>query len=391
MSLIHLPIRTAFVVPDLHVGGAERHLVTLLTRIDREKFSPLVICIGEEGAFFEELVNAGIPAKALHRSKLDAAKALRELVREMRLQHTDVVVVRGYNAEALGRLAARIANVPNTILWAHNMGDVEPHGRLRTAADRFLDRWTTNYFGVADAQRRALVNRFHYPDRKIRILHNGVDPAEFTDVKDSQCRAEFGFAATDQVVGIVAALRPEKDHETFLRAARLVVDIRPNTRFLVVGDGPGRPQLEALCGHLGIDSNVVFLGARQDVALILRAMDVFVLSSRTECFPISVLEAMATGLPVVCTEVGGIPEIVIDGVTGFLVPGGDSRGLADRLLEVLSDPAIANRMGSAARERVEAEFDLAQSVRVAEQAIADTVRFGGEGMTRADDRMESLR
>lgn len=387
----HQPIRILFVVPDLDVGGAERHLVTLLTRMDRDRFAASVVCIGEEGAFFEELVTAGIPSRALHFSKRDAVQTLRALVGEMRLQHSDVVVVRGYSAEALGRLAARIAGVPATILWAHNMGDVEPRGRLREVVDRILDRWTTSYFGVAIAQRRALVERLHYPWAKIRIIHNGVDPAEFTVVSDPDYRAEFGISATDQVVGTVSALRPEKDHDTFLRAARLVIDVRPNTRILVVGDGPLRSRLEAKCRLLEIDSNVVFAGARQDVAHLLRAMDLFVLSSRTECFPISVLEAMATGRPVVCTDVGGIPEMVVDGINGFLVPRGDSRALADSVLKILSDPALAQRMGSAGRTRVEAEFDLAESVRRAEQAIADTVRSVGASVPSADERMESLR
>ena len=381
-------IRMLCVVPDLNVGGAERHLVTLLTRIDRDRFEPSVICIGEEGVFFEELITAGVSARALHLGKMDAPRALRELVREMRRRQPDVVTVRGYNAEALGRLAARIAGVRSTILWAHNMGDVEPYGCIRAVGDRLLDRWTTAYFGVADAQRCALVDIFHYPEAKIRILHNGVDSAEFALGGDVRLRAELGLSAQDRVVGIVAALRPEKDHETFLRAVRLIVDVRPSTRFLVVGDGPALPQLQALCGDLEIDSNVAFLGARTDVARILRVMDAFTLSSRTECFPISVLEAMATGLPAVCTEVGGMPEMVVDGVTGYLVPVGDARGLADRLLHVLSDPALAKRMGRAGRSRVEAEFELGHSVQAAERAISETVWFGAQGTASADDGME---
>jgi glycosyltransferase involved in cell wall biosynthesis len=311
--------------------------------------------------------------------KADALSALRELVREIKLQRTDVVVVCGYNAEALGRLAARIAGVRATVLWAHNMGDIEPRGRIRTAADRLLERWTTAYFGVADAQRSVLVERFHYPEPKIRILHNGVDPAEFAAVRDVGLRADLGFSPEESVVGIVAALRPEKDHATFLRAARLVVDVRPDSKFLLVGDGPLRNQLELLCGELGIDSNVVFVGDRRDVPRLLGAIDVFGLSSRTECFPIAVLEAMATGLPVVATNVGGLPEMVIDGHTGFLVPAGDFRGLADRLLEILSNPVLGRGMGWAGRARVQAEFDLQQTIPLAEQALEEVVSMVTSG------------
>lgn len=376
----HSRIRMMFVVPDLCVGGAERHLVTLLTRIDPGRFDPSVICIGDEGAFFKELVAAGIPARALHLKKREAHKALRELVAEMRAQNTDVVVVRGYSAEALGRVAARIAGVPHSILWAHNIGDVKPRGLIRRVADRVLDRWTTGYFGVAEAQRSFLVDELRYPADKIRILHNGIATSQFETSADQHLRAEIGIAADDPLAGIVAALRPEKDHATFLRAARIVVDAMPQAKFLVVGEGPTRVDLETLCASLDLSHNVVFTGSRPDVDRILSAIDVFVLSSRTvECFPIAVLEAMAAGLPTVSTDVGGVHEMVVDGVTGFLVPHSDPRRLANRMLQLLSDPDTARRMGDAARSKVQSEFDLRRTVPVAEEAIEEVIglRHGG--------------
>ena len=370
----HSPIRMLFVVPDLFVGGAERHLVTLLTRIDPDRFDPLVICIGDEGPFFTELVAAGIPARALHLRKRDALSALGELVSAMRAQNTDVVVVRGYSAEALGRLAARIAGVPHSIVWAHNIGDIKPRGMIRTVADRLLDRWTTAYFGVAEAQRSYLVDELHYPDEKIRILQNGIATAQFEIPADHRVRAELGIAADAPVAGIVAALRPEKDHATFLRAARIVVDAMPQAKFLVVGEGPMRVQVETLCAKLNLSSSVVFTGSRKDVDRILSAMDVFVLSSRTvECFPIAVLEAMAAGLPTVSTDVGGVHEMLIDGVTGFLVPHSDPRQLANRILQLFSDPDLARRMGRAARSKVKSEFDLRRTVPAAEEAIEEAI------------------
>lgn len=390
--MIQRPIRVLFVVTYLQLGGAERHVMTLVSRMDRTMFSPSVLCIGEGGGFFDDVVGAGIPARALGLGKSQALRALRELVLEMRRQQADIVVVQGgFNAEVLGRLAARIANVPATILWVHNMGDIEPIGTIRALADRLLDRCTTSYFGVANAQRSQLIERFHYPESKVRILHNGVDVADFAGGRDSTCRAELGLSADDQVVGIVAALRPEKDHATFLRAARLVVDARPQTRFLLVGDGPLRSELEDLCDRLGLNANVVFAGVRRDVARVLGAMDIFALTSRTECFPIAVLEAMASGLPVVSTNVGGIPEMVSDGVSGFLVPKGDAVGLANRLLDILTDPVTGQRMGHAARDRVASEFQLTRTVRIAEQAIAETAYSGAPPAHMAGDRMEFRR
>ena len=368
------PIRVLFVVPALPVGGAERHVTTMLPRMDTARFSPSVICIGEEGALFPTLPAAGIEAVALRRHKRQAVRALIELVMMMRRTRPDVVVVQGYSAEVLGGIAARIAGVKHTINWVHNIGNVEPRGTVRSTVDRALTRWTSGYFGVAEAQRRYLVDELGYPDDKIRIIYNGVDPAQFSISTDRGVRAEFGFAEDDPVVGIVAMLRPEKDHVSFLRAARIVVDELPRARFLIIGDGPIRPQLEALCTELQLTMNVHFAGSRDDVARLLQAIDVFVLSSVTvECFPISLLEAMACARPAVCSAVGGIPEMINDGETGYLVPPKDPQQLAARLGRLLRDPATARRMGRAARARVEAEFDLDRSIAAAQQAIEDVV------------------
>ena len=367
------PIRVLFVVPALPVGGAERHLTTMLPRMDLARFTPSVICIGEEGELFSTLRAAGIEAAALRLHKRQAVRALIELVMMMRRTRPDVVVVQGYNAETLGRIAARIAGVKHTINWVHNASGLVQRGTVRRTVDRALTRWTSAYFGVAEAQRPYLVDELGHPDDKIRVIYNGVDLAQFRTSTDRGVLAEFGFAENDPVVGIVAVLRPEKDHVSLLRAARTVVDELTNARFLIIGEGPTRPQLEALCTELGITPNVRFAGSRDDVARLLPAIDVFVLTSTSESFPISELEAMACARPAVCSAVGGIPEVIKDGETGYLVPPKDPPQLAARLVRLLQDPLTARRMGRAARARVEAEFDLDCSIAAAQQAIEDVV------------------
>lgn len=367
------PIRVLFVVPALPVGGAERHLTTMLPRMDPARFTPSVICIGEEGELFPTLRAAGIEAAALHRRKRQAAIALIELVMTMRRSQPDVVVLEGYNAEALGRIAARIAGVRHAINWVHNASGLEQRGMVRSALDRVLTRWTSAYFGVAEAQRPYLVDELGHPNDKVRIVYNGVDLAQFSISRDRGVLAEFGFGEDDPVVGIVARLGPEKDHVTFLRAARTVIDELPSARFLIIGDGAMRAHLETLCTELQITPNVHFAGTREDVARLLPAIDVFTLTSVSECFPISVLEAMACARPAVCSAVGGIPEVIKDGETGYLVPPKDPQQLAARLVSLLRNPQAADLMGRAARARVEAEFDLDCSIEAAQQAIEDVV------------------
>jgi glycosyltransferase involved in cell wall biosynthesis len=369
------PIRVLFVVPDLRVGGAERHVTTLLPRMNRERFTPSVVCIGKEGELFADLRASGVEARALHLGgKLQAGRALGKLISITRQERPDVIVVRGYNAETLGRIAARTAGVEHTVMWVHNIGDPKPRSFFRTKVDGALTRWTSAYFGVAEAQRRYLVDELGYPDHKIRIIHNGVDPALFDVNTDTDPLIEFGWAEGDPVVGILAELSPIKDHATFLRAARIVIDEMPRARFLVIGDGACRSRLEALCTELRITSNVHFTGVRRDVGRLLRAVDVFALSSVTvECFSIALLEAMACARPAVCTAVGGIPEMIDDGETGYLVPPKDPQQLATRLVDLLSNPHTARRMGLAGRNRVEAEFSLDRSVELAQRAFEDVV------------------
>jgi glycosyltransferase involved in cell wall biosynthesis len=375
------PIRALFVVPHLAAGGAERHVATLLPRMDRTRFTPSVVCIGAEGQLFGELRAAGIEARALWLRKSQAALALRELVSIMRRERPDVVVVSGRNAETFGRIAARIAGVAHTIMWVHNASEIVPRGLVHRTADRGLIRWTSAYFGVAEVQRRFLVHERGYPDDKIRIIHNGVDPALFDVNTGRGALAEFGFPQGDPVVGILGSLRPEKDHATFLRAARIVIDELPRVRFLVIGDGPCRPELDVLCSELRITPNVHFAGMRHDISRMLCAIDVFAMTSTTECFPMALLEAMACARPAVCTAVGGITEMVNDGEAGCLVPPKDPARVAAGLVRLLSDPQSARRMGRAGRQRVEAEFSLDRSVEGAQRAIEDvvTARYAPSG------------
>jgi glycosyltransferase involved in cell wall biosynthesis len=361
-----------YVVPDLREGGAERHVTKLMPQLDRGRFETAVVCIGDEGKLYGDLIVSGTRAIALHRTKRQAIGALRDLMREMGDFLPDVVITRGYNAEMLGRVAARLTRVPHSVVWVHNHGDIEPRGVVRRIADRLLDRGTSAYFGLAKAQIDYLVGDLKYSPDKIRIIHNGVDADGFEWRDDRGAVSDLGIGDSDKVVGILAALRPEKDHDTFLRAARSVADHLPNAKFLIIGDGPARAEIESLTKQLGLDGRVVLTGSRSDVADLLRAIDVFVLSSNTvECFPMALLEAMAAGRPAVCTAVGAVPEIIAEPATGYLVPPRDPAALADRLVHVLSDSELAHQMGRAARARVEAHFSLRASVAATEHVLED--------------------
>ena len=186
--------------------------------------------------------------------------------------------------------------------------------------------------------------------------------------------ASLGIADGDRVVGILAVLRPEKDHATFLRAGRRVIDRMPEARLLVVGDGPCREDSERLAAELGLGDRVIFAGMRSDIVDVLSVVDVMVLSSFTiECFPFSILEAMSAGVPAVCTAVGGLPELIEDGVTGHLVAPRDPAGLAEGVLRVLEPPGRAAEMGAAARRRLEERFTLQRCVDETDRTLTSIV------------------
>lgn len=367
-------IRVVHVVPDLGVGGAERHVVTLMPRLDPSRFEATVICIGEPGALFDELSRTRVHTRALKRTKRQAVHGLLDLVEEFRRLRPDVVLVRGYNAEILGRLAALITRVPVSVVWVHNDGDIEPRGRLRKTLDALLDRSTTAYFGVAERQREYIVGELGRRPEKVTIIHNGVDPAAFTPEPDRSVARDLDLPESAPIVGIVAALRPEKDHELFLDAAALVRAARPDARFLIVGDGPMRERLEGLVEPAGLGSAVVFTGSRSDIPQVLRSLDVFVLCSYSiECFPMALLEAMAGGVPAVCTDVGGVGELLDDGVTGHLVPPHEPLALASAITSILDDPGGRAAMAAAARRRVTDHFTLDGAVARTQRQLTDLV------------------
>jgi glycosyltransferase involved in cell wall biosynthesis len=363
------PVRVMYVVPDLEIGGAERHVTTLMPRLDPVRFTCSVVCIGAEGALFGDLVDAGIPAVALRRTKRQALAAVVDLVREMRRRRPDVVLVRGYNAEMLGRIAAIIAGVPHRVVWLHYCGDHDDRTRVRRLADRLLDRRTDAYFGVARAQVRYLADDLGYPAHKIRIIYNGVDPTGYRPADEQRARALLGIDPQRPVVGVVGRLIPQKDHILLLQAARRLIEEFPDLTVLVVGDGPMRRQIEHAAAELGLADHVLLVGTRPDVPDILPALTIFTLCPYDECFPIALLEAMASGRPAICTDVGGLGEMLADGITGYLVPPRDPVALADRLAKLLHDPQLCQRMGAAARARVELEFGLDANVDAAAREL----------------------
>jgi glycosyltransferase involved in cell wall biosynthesis len=267
-----------------------------------------------------------------------------------------------------GRLAARLAGVPVIASALHSTG-LPDHVEF---LNRQLAALTDAFIAVAQPHGRYLAEHEGCPAAKIRVVPNGVDTERFRPrVADRAFRQALRLPADAPTVAIVAALRPEKNHELFLRAAALVHEQLPEARMLVVGNGVRRAALEQLSAELGLSKTVRFLGTRHDVPEILAQVDVVALTSHMEANPVSILEAMACGKPVVATRVGSVPESVRDGQTGYLVEPGDAAALAERLLLLLRNPQQAAAMGAAGRQHVLEHASIEAMVRGYEALIGE--------------------
>jgi glycosyltransferase involved in cell wall biosynthesis len=217
-----------------------------------------------------------------------------------------------------------------------------------------IARWSTAFVAVSEAGLRSMVELERIPRRDVVLLRNGIEPLQPGDPE--KVRRELGIAADQPVILSIGSLRSEKAYEVLIDATARFRGSLPNPRVLIAGEGPERGRLEALIADLGLSETVTLLGVRSDVPDLLAAADLAVCCSDFEGGPLSVMEYMGAGLPVVATRVGGIPELVRDGKNGILVPPRDPGGLAQAVIELLSDAERRRRMGQAGKSLREREY-----------------------------------
>ncbi|MGA2059682.1 MAG: glycosyltransferase [Thermoguttaceae bacterium] len=357
-----------FVITSMPVGGMEALLVELIRRLDQWRFEPELCCLKYLDVLGEALAEEIPVFTGLLKHKYDFAVLwrLRKLMRKRRI---DAVVTVGAGDKMFwGRLAGRLAGVPVICSALHSTGMPDRVELL----NRLLAPLTDAFIAVAETHGRYLAEEEGCPAAKVHVIPNGVDVEKFHPRWPvASLQEEFCLAPGSPVVGIVAALRPEKNHELFLQAAKLVHEALPTTKFLVIGDGPRRAELGCFAQDLGLNEAVRFTGTRGDVPEMLSLVDVVLLTSHMEANPASILEAMACEKPVVATRVGSVAETVLDGRTGYLVPPGEAYELAGRTLDLLCHPDHAALLGRAGREHVIAHWSVDRMVKGYQDLIAD--------------------
>ncbi|MGV3485110.1 MAG: glycosyltransferase [Planctomycetaceae bacterium] len=344
------PLKTMFVITSMPVGGAETLLVNLVERFDPERIQPEVACLKEPGPLGERLAERFPVHSRLLSGKYDAG-ILSRLSALMRQRNMDAVITVGAGDKMFwGRLAARRAGVPVICSALHSTGWPDGVGRL----NRMLTPITDGFIAVADHHGVHLAEQEGFPAERVHVIRNGVDCERFQPSESAReaIREELGLPDHVKLVGIVAALRPEKNHVMFVDVAKQICVQRADVHFLIVGDGPQRPEIEAAIRQHQIEDRVHLLGTRHDTPRIVAAMDLFLLCSHNEASPVSILEALACQVPVISTRVGSVAESVIDGQTGYVVDRDDRKSMSRRALSLLDRPATCDSMGTAGRELV---------------------------------------
>ena len=274
-------------------------------------------------------------------------------IRDLAVQAgADVVHAHGYKADLYVYFALRRSSIP-LVSTCHTWYNHDPKDRFFGIVDRFILRSYENIVAVSEGVREELL-KAGVPAGKISMIQNGIDLRKF-DHASGVIKNELGWSEYP-LVGLVGRLSMEKGVDVFLNAAARVLDQRPDVKFVVIGDGPDRPELDALIDGLGMRGSVRMLGRRDDMAQVYASLDLMVSASRREGLPIAILEGMASRLPLIATPVGAVPTVVFHGRTGVLVPADAPAMLANEVIKLLGDDSLREQLGSAARQLVEDQF-----------------------------------
>ena len=345
-------------IDGLRIGGAEILLRELSMGLVRRGFR-VSIGYSSSGPLVQELTALGFPLIRLPRlMRIDLTLFL-GMVSLIRRESPQIVHTHLFKSDFHGRLAARVAGAPVVVSTLHSI-DRWAQGRSLGVLYGWTARFADRLIAVSEDVRRFHATYTGVPEEKFVTIENGVDIHRFAGFESAgqAVRKELEFDNAAVVFGIVGRLTPPKDHSTFLKAAALILQKAPQARFLIVGEGPLREDLQLQAQEFGLGNTLVFIGLRNDIPAVLAALDVLVFSSLWEGLPVSLLEGMAAARPVVATTVGGIPEVVLPDKSAFLVPAGDAVALAEACLRLVSDSTTRRSMGQAGLARVVAHYSI---------------------------------
>jgi glycosyltransferase involved in cell wall biosynthesis len=365
--------RIFHLIKSLGRGGAEILLEDGLRYSDRTHFTyGYGYFVPGKDALVSSLTAQGADVVCFScRSPASMFLSVRRVARLLKQSNVDLLHCHLPLGGIIGRLAARIAGIP-VIYTEHNVW--ERYHPVTRRVNLLTWKWQDAVIAVSQAIQRSIQAHVgnHVP---VKVIHNGidVDSFRFSPEARARVRAEIGIHPNAPVVGTVAVFRRQKRLDDWLRAAKIIKTRFPDTHFILVGDGPMKRELESRCASLGMTNSVHFIGYQTEVSRFLCPMDVFMNSSIFEGLPLAIAEAAAAGLPVVATAVGGVPEIVLNEQTGYLVPARQPEALAERVGRILSNPDLGKEFGRKGCQFVEKNFSIQRMIREMEELYTEVL------------------
>lgn len=330
--------------------GVKRLFSWMIPRFDARRFDVSLVSLRRKDLSEETLDALGIDISYLHKSRFDPS-TLPALLKVIDRKRIDVLHLHGYGATTFGRIAAGMRRLPVVLHEHANLTDTP---WFQKVADQVLEPWTDIAIAVSTSTAEFLVRARRLPAEKVKVVYLGVPLDEFSRARTAEeiagARRELGASPADVLVGCVTRLHESKGNIYLVEAARRVIDQRPHARFVIIGEGPLLPDLQARAAALGLGDRVVFAGFARDVARAVSAFDISVFPSLWEGTPLTVFEALAMGKPIVATDADGLLDVLTPEADAVIVGRRDPVALADGLVRLMDDQAARERLGARARE-----------------------------------------
>jgi len=343
----------------MDIAGAEKVVYSIVKGLDNEKFSFSICCLDFIGELGKRLIKEGVEVISLDRKPGIDIALIRKLIRILKDQQIDVVHTHQYTPYFYGATAAMLSGRRKIIFTEHGRHQPDRVRAKRAIYNQFLNLFTSEITGVSNFSKDSLVRFERLPARKIDVIYNGINLGEFKISVDREAkRMEIGMDRDEIAIGMIGRFDPVKNHSLLLEAFKEVIKNIPKAKLLLIGDGPLRESLQSTVYSLQLERNVIFLGIRRDIPQVLQALDIYCLSSIAEATSLTLLEAMAVGLPVVATDAGGNPEIVLRDQTGILVSPSNYIEFAKAIITLAQDSEKRRRMGEAGKKRVKSLFTM---------------------------------
>ncbi|HEY7096450.1 MAG TPA: glycosyltransferase [Terriglobales bacterium] len=373
--------RVFFLVDSLQLGGTETQAVELALRLSSTTYDVTLGCLKKEGPLLERLNKTCIRVEEFYpRGGLDSFGGLYQLLRlrnYLRKGKFDVVHTHDLWSNLVGIPAAKLADVPVTVSsqrdLSHDTWYKSVPGRLLREAQRRSTVVLTN----ANAIREGLIRQEGFVPARVKVIHNGIDTERFTNAVPDRVRLFYGLSDCRFVVLVGNMHSDVKGHPTLIAAARRVLNVFPNVRFVLVGDGHRRKAFEQMVADAKLGANFLFFGSRSDVPDILASCDIGILPSDSEGLPNALLEYMAAGLPTIATRVGGNMEVIADRTTGLLIPPQNPAALAESLIRLLNDSSLARRLGTNGQRFVRERFSFESLTRAVDDLYSHLLQVKG--------------